>query len=53
MSEDDAEAAATLKKLMKGKARASDEDDDDEEIDSEDDLEMDEVVVCTLDPEKV
>ncbi|KIW99068.1 uncharacterized protein Z519_00731 [Cladophialophora bantiana CBS 173.52] len=57
--EDDAAAIARLSKLMKsakgkGKAKALDgEDGDDEEEDEDDEaLEMDEVVVCTLDPEK-
>ena len=64
MSEDDAKAAAMLKKIMKragkgkGKGKALDDDeieddDDDEDLDEEDDLEMEEVIVCTLDPEKV
>lgn len=54
MSEDDAEAAAALKAIMKGKGKASDEDeDDDDELDDEDGHEMEEIVVCTLDPEKV
>ena len=44
---------ATLSAIMKGKEKASDEDEDDEEIDDADDLEMEEVVICTLDPEKV
>jgi FK506-binding nuclear protein len=45
--EDDAEAIAQLAKIMKsikGKGKA---------VDGEEDLEMDEVVICTLDPEKV
>ncbi|EXJ53830.1 peptidylprolyl isomerase [Cladophialophora yegresii CBS 114405] len=57
--DDDAEAIAQLAKIMKlakgkGKAKAVDgEDDADDEDDSDDEsLEMDEVVICTLDPEK-
>lgn len=56
--EDEAEALAQLAKIMKsakGKAKALDgEEDADDEDDSDDEaLEMDEVVICTLDPEKV
>ncbi|KAG9774139.1 hypothetical protein KCU88_g5583, partial [Aureobasidium melanogenum] len=57
--EADAKAIAQLKKLMKdakGKGKAIDgeeDDDEDDEEDSDDEaVEMDEVVVCTLDPEK-
>ncbi|OQV08133.1 hypothetical protein CLAIMM_12449 [Cladophialophora immunda] len=57
--DEDAAAIARLSKLMKsakgkGKAKALDgEDDADDEEDEDDEaLEMDEVVVCTLDPEK-
>ena len=41
---------AAISKLVKGKAPATDEDDDDE---SDEGLDVDEMVVCTLDPEKV
>lgn len=57
--EADEKAIAQLKKLMKdakgkGKALDGEEDEDDEEEDSDDEaVELDEVVVCTLDPEKV
>ncbi|KIW62887.1 hypothetical protein PV04_09779 [Phialophora macrospora] len=57
--DDDAEAIAHLAKIMqyangKGKAKAldSEEDGDDEDDSDDESLEMDEVVVCTLDPEK-
>ncbi|KIV81820.1 hypothetical protein PV11_03974 [Exophiala sideris] len=55
--EEDEEAIRQLRKIMKavkGKGKAIDgEDDDDEEEDSDDEaVEMDEVVICTLDPEK-
>ncbi|KAJ9605279.1 peptidylprolyl isomerase fpr3 [Cladophialophora chaetospira] len=55
--EEDAEAMAQLARVMKsvkGKAKALDgEADADDEDDSDDEsLEMDEVVICTLDPEK-
>ena len=56
VSEDDAEAIAALKKIMKGKGKAKAEESDDEEDDFEDDedpLELEEIVICTLDPEKV
>lgn len=60
MSEDDAKVAAMLKNIMKrkgkGKGKATDvddEDDEDENVEGDDDLEMEEIVVCTLDPEKV
>ncbi|KIX03603.1 uncharacterized protein Z518_07156 [Rhinocladiella mackenziei CBS 650.93] len=52
----DEKAMAQLKKLMKdskGKGKATEGEEDDEEEDSDDEaVEMDEVVVCTLDPEK-
>ena len=41
---------AAISKLIKGKAPATD---DDEEDDEEESLELDENVVCTLDPERV
>jgi FK506-binding nuclear protein len=54
--EEDEEAIAQLRKIMKavkGKGKALDGEDDDEEEDSDDEaVEMDEVVICTLDPEK-
>ncbi|PGH13026.1 hypothetical protein AJ80_06510 [Polytolypa hystricis UAMH7299] len=45
---DDIDLKAAISKLIKGKARATD---DDESVSSEG-LEMEEIVVCTLDPEK-
>ncbi|EXJ93197.1 hypothetical protein A1O3_01754 [Capronia epimyces CBS 606.96] len=55
--EADERAIAQLKALMKaskgkGKALDGDEDDDDEEDSEDEAVELDEVVVCTLDPEK-
>ncbi|KAL4997924.1 hypothetical protein BDV10DRAFT_194750 [Aspergillus recurvatus] len=57
MSEDDEsdegeefDLKAAISKLVKGKARATD--DDDEDAESEEGLELDEMVVCTLDPER-
>jgi FK506-binding nuclear protein len=55
--DDDAEAIAQLAKIMKyakgkGKAVDGEEDADDEDDSDDESLEMDEVVVCTLDPEK-
>lgn len=47
MSEDALKAA--ISKLIKGKGKAS----DDDSSEASDDLELEEVVVCTLDPEKV
>jgi FK506-binding nuclear protein len=45
---------AALKRIAKGKAIATDDDDDDDDDSSEgEELEMEEFVVCTLDPEKV
>ena len=41
---------AAISKLIKGKAPATDDDDDEE---SDEGLELDETVVCTLDPESV
>lgn len=41
---------AAISKLVKGKAPATDDDSDDE---SDEGLELDELVLCTLDPEKV
>jgi FK506-binding nuclear protein len=56
MEEDDSEGdgdidiKAAISKLIKGKAPAMDDDEDDEDDES---LELEEIVVCTLDPEKV
>jgi FK506-binding nuclear protein len=58
MAEDDTEddsaidIASVISKLLKGKAPATDDDDDDED-DDEEGLELEEVVVCTLDTQKV
>lgn len=59
-SEDEAEAQAILAKLMKsdkGKSKALDGEDEDDSDDEDDEdmlgAELDECVVCTLDPEKV
>ncbi|KAK2800956.1 peptidylprolyl isomerase fpr4 [Emmonsiellopsis sp. PD_5] len=46
---DDIDLKAAISKLIKGKARATD---DDDESDFSDGLELEESVVCTLDPEK-
>jgi FK506-binding nuclear protein len=52
--EDEEEAKALLKKLMKGKNKAVEGEDSESGLDTDaDGLEMDETVVCTLDPEKV
>jgi hypothetical protein len=58
--EDEEVARAALVKFMKaskskGKAKATGEEDEDEDDDDDDDtaIELDEVVLCTLDPEKV
>ncbi|EXJ91394.1 hypothetical protein A1O1_04506 [Capronia coronata CBS 617.96] len=53
----DEQAIAQLKKLMKdakgkGKALDGEEEDDDEEDSDDEAVELDEVVVCTLDPER-
>lgn len=60
MDEDDSESEqpanikSVISQLLKGKAPATgDEDDDDEEEDDEEGLDLEEVVVCTLDTEKV
>jgi FK506-binding nuclear protein len=51
---EDAAAIAALKKIMKGKAKAEGSDDEEDDLeDDEDPLELEEIVVCTLDPEKV
>jgi len=42
---------AAISKLVKGKAPATD--DDDEEDEDDESLDVDEAVICTLDPEKV
>lgn len=56
-SEDEEAAQALLAKLMKdarkGKSKAVDGEEDDSEDEDAESVEMDEVVVCTLDPEKV
>ncbi len=57
-AEDDAKAMAQLAKIIKsvkgkGKALDGEEDADDEDDEDDESLEMDEVVICTLDPEKV
>lgn len=52
--EEEAAAKDALMKILKGKAKATgDGDKDDEEDDDFDGLELEEIVVCTLDPEKV
>lgn len=52
--DEDEEAAAksALMKIMKGKGKAT-ENGEEEDDDDEDSLELEEVVICTLDPEKV
>ncbi|KAL4979784.1 hypothetical protein BDW66DRAFT_168251 [Aspergillus desertorum] len=57
MSEDDEsddgeefDLKAAISKLVKGKAPATDE--DDEDVESDEGLELDEMVICTLDPER-
>jgi FK506-binding nuclear protein len=50
-SDEEAAAKASLMKIMKGKGKATGDEEDSE--DDEDSLELEEVVVCTLDPEKV
>jgi len=53
-SGEEAEAKALLKKLMKGKDKAVDGEDSDSDLDEDEDaLELEEVVVCTLDPQSV
>lgn len=47
----DFDLQAAISKLVKGKAPASADDDDDDD-ESEESLDVDEAVVCTLDPEK-
>ena len=47
---DDEDLKAAISKLIKGKGKALD---DEEESDDEEGLELEEVVVCTLDPERV
>jgi FK506-binding nuclear protein len=51
-SEEEAAAKAALMKIMKGKGKATSDEEEDSE-DDEDSLELEEIVVCTLDPEKV
>lgn len=48
-----ADATDALTKAMKGKAKASGDELTSDEEEDEDGLEVDEVVICTLDPEKV
>ena len=47
--------SANIVKLKKGKAKATGDDDEDEDSDEEDldDLDLDEFVICTLDPTQV
>lgn len=52
-AEEEAAAKSALMKIMKGKGKASDEDDGELHDDDEDSLELEEIVICTLDPEKV
>jgi FK506-binding nuclear protein len=49
--ESDVDIKSVISKLLKGKGRATDDEDDDD--DEEEGLELEEVVVCTLDTEKV
>ncbi len=51
-SEEEAAAKSALMKFMKGKGKAT-EDGEEADDDDEDSLELEEVVICTLDPEKV
>ena len=58
LSDDDAAAKAALSKIMKGKDKAGGDEakggnEDQDEDEDEGSLEMEEVVICTLDPEKV
>ncbi|KAJ9215505.1 hypothetical protein DTO166G4_2875 [Paecilomyces variotii] len=46
---DEIDIKAAISKLLKGKAPATDDDDDNE---SDESLELEEIVVCTLDPER-
>lgn len=47
--DDSVDIKSAISKLIKGKAKATEEDDDSEESDDE----GEEIVICTLDPEKV
>lgn len=49
--DEDFDLKAAISKLVKGKGPATDDDDDDDE--DEESLDVDEAVICTLDPEKV
>lgn len=51
-SEEEAAAKSALMKIMKGKGKAT-ENGEEADDDDEDSLELEEVVICTLDPEKV
>lgn len=48
--DEDFDLKAAISKLVKGKGPATDDDDDDDE--DEESLDVDEAVICTLDPEK-
>ena len=48
--DEEVDIKSAISKLLKGKAKATE---DDEESDISDDLEAEETVICTLDPEKV
>ncbi|KKK12347.1 hypothetical protein P175DRAFT_0557369 [Aspergillus ochraceoroseus IBT 24754] len=43
---------AAISKLVKGKAPAFDDDEEDDEAESDEEPELDEMVICTLDPER-
>lgn len=49
--DEDFDLKAAISKLVKGKGPATDDDDEDDEDDES--LDVDEAVICTLDPEKV
>jgi hypothetical protein len=51
-SDDEVDIKAAISKLIKGKAPATDEDEENEDDDDEG-LELEEIVVCTLDPQNV
>jgi FK506-binding nuclear protein len=55
-AKEEATAKAALMKILKGKGKVvgdADKDGDEDDDDDEDSLELEEVVICTLDPEKV
>ena len=52
-SDEEAAAKSALMKIMKGKGKAVDAGDEASDDDDDDSLELEEVVICTLDPEKV